>query len=463
VTAKRLGRRTAGWARRSAVVAAAVAIVAAAVPTSAPAVTLADAPRILQAVAGPATGAVAIAWDRASDNGSPIRTYGFSMSVNGGTTWTAVHSFASRNLVQSTASFPSFVCTNTTAGSTGCLFRIHAANVLGFGPPSKPVALWTVPSAPRALEALADFDFSTAALAWKAPTVTGGFRITGYDVLAALDGAAPKLLTTVSTPGVTVPCTATRTCAYSVRAINARGKGPASAPRSITPAPGLPQNVVLQNTGSDSATGRSVLKLAWKQPLTGLPADRYDVEVCGLRVGVPTSCDPPSTNWTGRSEVFPTTSDPLAETVNCGAGYLTCLTRVRAVNARGGAGPWRPIDLEPWAPYGLTVTRGPARGSVTVHFRGPAESGRSGTGTKHYRVIVCDAACDVAANWRMVSDAVPYPPAPPAPYLAGWFSCRSIPPTVPPAARQCRVRMQFVDGLGNAGILSAAVAGYERP
>src|SRR5262249_48749764 len=143
LTAKRLGWRTAGWLRRSAVVAAAGAVIAGLAPaTPAPAVTLAGPPLITLSFAGPEPGAVGIGGSQAGDGGSPITTYGFPMSVNGGTTWSAVHSFASKSLVQTSATFPSLVCTNANPGSQGCLYRIHAANVLGFGPPSKPVALW---------------------------------------------------------------------------------------------------------------------------------------------------------------------------------------------------------------------------------------------------------------------------------------------------------------------------------
>jgi hypothetical protein len=220
----------------------------------------------------------------------------------------------------------------------------------------------------------------------------------------------------------------------------------------------------LNNAGSDPAPGGSDLNFGWTQPLTGLPVDRYDVEQCGLLVGVPGGCDPPSHAWTGLTEVFPDTAgDPLTSSANCESGFATCFMRVRGVNARGGAGPWAALDLEPWAPFGVTVSPGPARGSVTVHFLGPAESGRSGTGTKHYRVIVCDAGCNLTTSWRTVANAVPYPPTGSAPYLAGWFPCRPAPRTKTPQPHQCYVRMQFVDGLGNAGILSAAVAGDERP
>jgi hypothetical protein len=445
-------------------VAAIATTVAGAVPaTTASAMTLPGSPLVLDAVAGPAVGAVSLRWAIPSGGGAPITTYGFSVSVNGGTTWSAVHSFASKSLVESTGLFPSLVCTNTAPGSKGCLFRIHAANWRGFGAPSKPVALWTVPSAPRSLGAVADADFTTTALTWKVPTVTGGLKITGYDVLGSMDGAASQLLTTVAVSNATVPCPAKRTCAYSVRAINSQGKSPISAVATVDPVPGLPQGLVLQNGGSNPATGRTVLQLTWKQPLTGLPADLYDVETCGLRVGIPASCDPQSTSWTQHAQVFPDMGSALAESAMCQSGVATCLMRVRAVNARGGAGPWRAIDLQPWAPYGVTVTTGPARGSVIVHFLGPAESGASGTATKHYRVIVCDTACTVASHWRTVSDAVPYPPNAPAPYLAGWFACRPPPATRAPQPHQCSVRMQFVDGLGNAGIFSAPAAGPERP
>jgi hypothetical protein len=439
-------------------------IAGAAPATPAPAVTLAGPPVITSAFAGPAPGVVAIVWAPAPNGGSPVTTYGFSMSVNGGTTWSAVRSFASKNLEQTSGSSPALFCTNANPGSQGCLYRIYAANVLGFGPPSGAVALWASPGAPRHLDAVTDLDFNTTTLTWNVPAFNGGLPINGYDVLASMDGAASQVLTTVAALQVTVPCTGMRTCAYSVRAVNSHGTSPASATATVTPAPGTVRNMAIANPGSDAATGRSVLQLKWAQPLTGLPVDRYQISMCGLVVGAPASCDPANASWIAVTEVFPTAGDPLAASANCQAGHATCFMRVRGVNARGGAGPWHSIGLEPWAPYAVTVNPGPGRGSVTVHFKGPAESGLSGAGFKHYRVIVCDTVCNFRRNWRTVSDAVPYPPDGTAPYLAGWFYCRAVPPkTTPPQPRQCRVRMQFVDGLGNAGILSAAVVGDERP
>jgi hypothetical protein len=442
--------------------AAVVVVVAAAPVASAPAATLAGPPLITQAIAGPATGRVTLTWTRGLDGGTPITTYGFSESINGGSTWTAVHSFASKNLTQSTGTFPSLVCTNTSPGSKGCLFRIHSANALGFGAPSKPAALWTVPSAPRALTAAVAPDFSTVALTWKFPAVNGGLKITGFDVLGSMDGGVAQMLTTLAGTSTTVVCPAKRTCAYSVRAINSQGKSPASAPLTVTPAPGVVQHMTMQNSGSDPATGLTVVDLGWTNPLTGLPVDHYDIERCDLRVTLLTSCDPASTAWVAEGQLFPVAGVPLAAAANCPPGYATCYARVRAVNERGGAGAWRTLGLEPWAPYSLTVTSGRARGSVIVHFLGPAESGRTGPAAKHYRVMVCDEACGAPSSWQTVSDTVPYPPAPPTPYLAGTFSCRTIPLTALPVTRQCRARMQFVDGLGNAGILSAAAVGTEH-
>lgn len=78
-------------------------------------------------------------------------------------------------------------------------------------------------------------------------------------------------------------------------------------------------------------------------------------------------------------------------------------------------------------------------------------------------MIVCDTSCGVTANWLTVDDAVPYPPTGTAPYLAGSYSCRPpAPVSASTGARQCRVRMQFVDGAGNLSILSGAVVGNEH-
>jgi hypothetical protein len=477
VTRKRLGRRRTGWRQRSVFVAAVASVsaaIGAASVASAPAATLPMPPVVLAAAAGsaggPAPGAVFVRWAAAKDGGSRITTYGFSVSVNGGTTWSAERAFNSTALVQATKIFPAFVCSNTKPGSKGCLFRIYSTSAVGTGPPSKPVALWTVPGAPRALTAIPGSGLDTTGLIWKVPVSTGGLLLTGFDVSASMDGhAATHSLVAATVRSVTLPCTGERTCAYSVRAANSQGASPPSATVTITTAPGSPTAVTLHNAGSDPSTGYSVLDLGWRDPVTGLVVDHYDVEQCGARVGLVHSCDPSSLAWNGRRFILPSISAPLESHANCRAGYATCYMRVRGVNARGGAGVWRTLDLEPWAPFGVKVTPGATRGTVVVKFSGPAESGRSSTtALKHYRVFVCEIACTVAASWRVVSDAVPYPPAGNAPFTAGTFQCHTVPSPPAPAqtqsiaARQCQVRMQFVDGLGAAGSMSGLAIGSEH-
>jgi hypothetical protein len=150
------------------------------------------------------------------------------------------------------------------------------------------------------------------------------------------------------------------------------------------------------------------------------------------------------------------TAAPAQVTETCPSGLSTCLYRVRARNTRNGTSAWLVFGLSPWAPFGVRVSAGRAHGTVTVSFSGPAESGKGPNSAKRYVVYSCARNCGTASQWHSAGLTVTYPPAGNAPFIAGSFVCGT-------ATISCKVRMRFVDGLGQSGPASALVAGFPRP
>ncbi|MDQ1466311.1 MAG: hypothetical protein QOH10_726, partial [Actinomycetota bacterium] len=408
-----------------------------------------SAPRYLSGTAGPSTGQVSLSWAvPVSTGGSPIATYAYSTSVNGGSTWTAVTPFNSTATAQNSTSVPGLTCPNTAPGSQGCRYRVYATNASGTSVASNIVALWIPPSAPKDLKGAAtDATFAQVSLTWTASVTTGGLPVT-YEVLSSMDGAAFASATTTSATSATVPCTGTTTCAYEVRASNSQGTSATTNPLTITTKPGLVANPRIQNTGTDLGAGTSSMLVSWYAPRVGMAVDHYEISQCNLAAGALAGCGANAT-WTGATQLAPSTTDPVSTTRTCSAGFSTCYFRVRAVNVRGGASGWRTFDAEPWAPYNVSVVPGPATGQVTIYFSGPSESGLGPNNAKQYRAFVCTSNCGTAASWTDSGLSIPYPPSGSSPYSAGTYACGGN--------ASCQVRMQFVDGSSRASIATAAV------
>lgn len=158
-----------------------------------------------------------------ADGGLPIRTYQYSL--DGGATWTA----------RSPESAGSPLRLTGLANGTTYRVALRAVNAVGAGPASNVVALTvlSIPSAP-VLSGIAGGD-GLARLAFTQPH-TGGMPLTSYEY--SLDGGVWQAFS----PGITMsPATIDHLdngVAYSVRlrAVNARGAGPASDAMSVTPA-----------------------------------------------------------------------------------------------------------------------------------------------------------------------------------------------------------------------------------
>jgi hypothetical protein len=385
-----------------------------------------------------------------SNGGSKIVDYGFDRSTDGGVTWSAITWFGSIGTTADSATFPTLSCANLTPGGAGCRYRVHARNAVGTSPASKAVAVWIPPSAARTPKgAPVDATYATASLTWSTPTTTGGLPI-DYQVLASMDGGAFTPATTTSSLAVIVPCTGTLTCSYKVVAHNVQGSAPATSAVSIMPAPGRPQSLGVRNLGTDLGTGVSPVTVSWYPPTTGMAAVSYRYATCIVPAGATTGCTDTSSSWSAATTVSDQPA-PITRSADCPDGIGGCYYRVAAVNARGGQGPWRTTNLQPWAPYNVSVVPGPTTGDVTIKFKGPSESGPNGA-PKYYKAFVCTTDCARNAGWRDTGLSIAYPPSGTSPYIAGVYACgENI---------GCQVRMQFVAGDGAVGPVSAPASAH---
>ena len=228
------------------------------------AATAPSAPMGANAVAGNAQATVAWAAP-ASNGGSPITGYTVTSTPGGRTCTTS----------------GALTCTvSGLTNGTAYTFTVKASNAIGAGPASAPSnsvtpsAPATVPGAPMGANAVAGN--AQATVAWAAPASNGGSPITGYTVTSTPGGR------TCTTSGA-LTCTVsglTNGTAYTftVKASNAIGAGPASAPsNSVTPS--APATVPGAPMGANAVAGNAQATVAWAAPASngGSPITGYTV------------------------------------------------------------------------------------------------------------------------------------------------------------------------------------------
>jgi len=436
-------------------------IAAAAIPAASaePAAGAPGPPRVNFVAAGPDPGAVNLQWLAPIDQGTTVITsYQYSMSLDGGTSWSAPASFGSANRFAYSFAFPALRCTNTAAGSKGCSYRIYGQNASGIGSPSDVVSTWVAPSAPdRASSILADSSYTKVLVQWSTPKITGGLPIT-YTVLGSMDGGAEQEMTATQARAIAVACTGALTCRYRVRAANSLGTSAPGPTTTFVTAPGAISALSAAVTGVDFVSGNTSVRVAWSPPIAGMPVTGYQLQRCVIRGGVTTGCTATAGAWGHGSTVATLSpSDPMTTSQPCAEGVATCRYRVRGLNARGGVGAWLMAGIQPWAPYGVRTAPGKAKGTVSVTFDGPAESGAGAAAAKHYQVLFCTSSCNSATRWRDSGLKIPYPPKGTAPFAAGTFACKN-----PVTTLTCYVRMRFIDGGGHTSALTTAITGSPR-
>ncbi|HEV7654507.1 MAG TPA: peroxidase family protein [Mycobacteriales bacterium] len=220
---------------------------------------------------------------------------------------------------------------------------------------------------------------------WTAPPANGGPVVTGYELVISSNGAVVRTVTGIArTAGTRAVTGLTNGVTYTVqvRALNAFGAGPLSAPsNAVTPAglPGAPTAVV-------ALRGNGQADVSWTAPAStgGLPITGYVVQVrTGTTVQrtVVLTGTATSTTITGLTNGTAVNFRVQAVTA-VGAGALS--TQSNAVTP--AAVPGAPVILAP--------AQGPAGGALTAvaNWNAPASAG--GAAITNYRVTAYRMAAD---------------------------------------------------------------------
>jgi hypothetical protein len=303
--------------------------------------TVPNAPSSL-VVSDPATTGLTLSWPEPTyDGGAAISNYKVEYAVGKSNKWTAITITSSTRSLDVTSLLP----------NQAYRFRVSAINNAGTGPVSKIVSgttLVDLPQAPTNLTA-SKVTATGASLAWKAPTNTGGARITDYEVETSSDNGANWIKVTKKTSNSTSfaltgldPVT---TYLVRVSAVNVKDKGAAVSGsfKTLAAPPGAPTNLRSTDLTGTTAT------ITWDAP-----ASDGGSEITNYRVEFSSNCK----NYTIVSR---TGSTSLTQNVsNLKPGLKYCF-RVSAINARGTSPSSTVRELTtvgnaPNAPTSLRVT-----------------------------------------------------------------------------------------------------------
>jgi Ca2+-binding RTX toxin-like protein len=220
---------------------------------------------------------------------------------------------------------------------------------------------------------------------WTAPAANGGPAITTFDIVLSSGGTVVRTVTGIPRTAVTRTITAlTNGTTYTaqVRALNAFGTGPLSAPsNAVTPAglPGAPTAVV-------AVRGNAAADVSWTAP-----ASNGGAAITGYTVQVRTG--------TTVVRTIPLTGTGTSTTVTGLTNGTAYNFRVQAVNAVG-AGALSPASnavtpaTVPGVPGILAPTQGPAGGTLTAVANWAAPATTGGAAITNYRVTALRMAAD---------------------------------------------------------------------
>jgi Ca2+-binding RTX toxin-like protein len=226
---------------------------------------------------------------------------------------------------------------------------------------------------------------SSAVVTWTAPAANGGPAISSYEIVVSVNGTAVRTLTaipaTARTRTVTLLTNGT-TYTFQVRAVNAIGASPLSAPSNAV----TPLGLATAPTGVSAARGNASAFLSWTPPNNdgGSPITGYQIQVRTGGALIRTD------SITGA--VSGTTVNGLTN----GTSYNF---RVLAVTARGlGAVSGTSNNVTPAtvsdAPGILAPTQGAAGGNLTALANWSTPAFNGGSAILGYRVTAQRMAAD---------------------------------------------------------------------
>jgi len=348
-------------------------------------------PTSVVAVSGNAS--LAVAWVAPKSTGSSVITdYLVNYSSNGGSTWTT--------FTDPVSTATSVNVTGLTNG-TAYVIRVYARNADGSSLPSAnsaPATPATVPGSPTSVVAVS---LNTSlAVAWTAPTSTGGSAITDYLVkYSSNNGVAGSWILfsdPVSTATSVIVTGLTNGTAYVIKviarnAVDISLPSANSAPVTAGTVPGRPTSVVAFHSNTS-------LAVTWIAPDStgGSPITDYLVQYSS-NGGVAGS-------WTQFSTGSPITATSCTVT---GLTKGTYVIRVYARNAVGislpsaNSAPSTPATTVPGSPTSVVAVSGNAQ--LTVTWTAPTRTG--GSAITDY-LVKYSSNNGVVGSWILFSDPV---------------------------------------------------------
>ena len=279
-----------------------------------------SAPRELTATAAGST--ITLSWEEPADSGdASITKYKIESSLNSGTTWQTKTTVG--------AAITAYEDTGLDPDKT-IHYRVSATNEFGYGPVSATVSATTerdAPSAPRSLTVRGVKRGNQ--LTWRAPSVEGASKLTGYRIEQSTDGGASWTIVILTADASIRTYTHLgpppgQETSYRVIAINDKGDSPPSNVVKIE-TPAIPPSRPISLRASASG---DIVRLGWSAPRNtgGAPITGYRIEVANFADAL----------WATLVEDTESTETEYSYKVEPG---LTLSYRVFAINSAGNSPP----------------------------------------------------------------------------------------------------------------------------